>query len=131
MKEKRDWALMSEGAKKLQSLLKEVQMISAQASMNLINTRQRLQPFTSEGFVYKDRKKRHGDMMTLETFVIGSRQLDERVNQKVSEYRQDIRRFMKDRDFEQLERVFTEITEYSKHNVEATKIAKKMQLDII
>jgi hypothetical protein len=57
--------------------------------------------------------------------------MEERVDKKVRSYREDIRRFQKNRDFEELERTLIEITEYHKVNIEADKIAKKMQLEII
>jgi len=57
--------------------------------------------------------------------------MEERVDKKVISYREDIRRFQKNRDFDELERTLIEITEYHKDNIEADQIAKKMQLEII
>lgn len=46
-----------------------MQVLSAQVKMNLVTNRQKLQPFLSEGFVYKDRKKRqveHGEGLKMD-----------------------------------------------------------------
>lgn len=53
-----DRRFMGDEAKRLDSMFEEVGTISALVAMNLVATRQKLQPFVSEGVVYKDRKKR-------------------------------------------------------------------------
>ena len=46
----------SEAAKRLDACKREVEMMSVQLGLTLVQTRQKLQPFLDEGVVYKDRK---------------------------------------------------------------------------
>ena len=46
----------SDGAKRLDTLFREVELMSTQLRMTLVQTRSKLQPFIDEGVIYKDRK---------------------------------------------------------------------------
>jgi len=78
--------LMSEEAKRLDSLFKDVMQVSSSVAMNLVTTRQKLQPFVCEGVVYKDRKKRKDENAVLE-IIGGSKMLMLRINTRIAEYR--------------------------------------------
>jgi len=62
--------------------------------MNLVTTRQKLQPFICEGVVYKDRKKRKEQNEVLE-IMGGNKMLMFRISNKIAEYRKEIRKNMK------------------------------------
>ena len=121
--------LMSDEAKRLDSLFREVVQISGSVAMNLVATRQKLQPFVSEGVVYKDRKKRQDDDGTKD-IISGSKLMENRVNQKIKVLKKDIRKHLKYKRIKELERILDQLTEYDKNNAEAERIYTLMRLDI-
>jgi hypothetical protein len=112
---------MSDEAKRLDSLYREVMQLSGSVAMNLVATRQKLQPFVSEGVVYKDRKKRQDDD-GVKDIINGSKLLENRVNNKIKALKKDIRKLMKLKKINELEKLYEQITEYDKTNLEADRI---------
>lgn len=85
---------MGDEAKRLDSLYREVMQLSGAVAMNLVATRQKLQPFVSEGVVYRDRKKRQDDD-GVKDILNESKMLEHRVNIKIKAFKKDIRKIMK------------------------------------
>ena len=56
---------MSDDAKRLDSFYQDILLLSGSVGMELVSTRQKLQPFVSEGVVYEDRKKRKNNEMII------------------------------------------------------------------
>lgn len=97
--------------------------------MSLVATRQKLQPFVSEGVVYKDRKKRI--LRDEPNPVYAGKHLEFRVETKVAYLKKEIRKFMKSKSMKELEQIYKQITIYDRENLESERIYNLMRLDII
>lgn len=84
--------------------------------MNLVTNRTKLQPFLSEGFSYKDRKHRVDERDFMK--VVANRAMKARVEKRMRVMRLSIKESILNKNFGELERIYTQLTSYEPQDVE-------------